>query len=131
MLYQWPVCNCLHVVKSAFCHQHTSCLAKSIYLIVDTVTDTLNVYNVIQYARSKHNARKVLQHQQLQNVFIFNILTDFTLLLLVCLKFFYKKCGTKTFYIKQHENLLCFLFDSFLTCNVLILPGAFPWGISP
>ena len=24
-----------------------------------------------------------------------------------------------TFYIKQHENLLCFLFDSFLTCNVL------------
>ena len=61
----------------------------------------------------------MLPHQPLQNVLIFNILTDFTSFLLACLKFYYKTCGTMTFYIKQHENLLCFLFDSFLTCNVL------------
>ena len=61
----------------------------------------------------------MLLHQPLENVLIFNILTDFTLFLLVCLKFYYKTCGTITFSIKQHENLLCFLFDSFLTCNVL------------
>ena len=61
----------------------------------------------------------MLLHQPLENVLIFNILTDFTLFLLVCLKFYYKTCGTMTFSIKQHENLLCFLFDSFLTCNVL------------
>ena len=60
----------------------------------------------------------LLLHQPIQNVLIFNILTDFTLFLLVCLKFYYKMCGTMTFYIKQHEKLLWFLLDSFLTCNV-------------
>ena len=61
----------------------------------------------------------ILLHQPLQNVLIFNILTDFTLFLLVCLKSYYKTCGTMTFCVKQHENLLWFLYDSFLTCNVL------------
>ena len=197
----------LHVVKSVFHHQDVSCLAKPILLTVDTVTDILNVCNVVKYVISTHNAPKVfpsthnsisiprqvycrennnsipnsdlpltnllsssetksstssltsnlnfpecafslheisccriyhhvsssvkfslifmilfdamLLHQSLQNVLIFNILTDFTLFLLVCLKFYYKAFGTMTFHIKQHENVLCFLFDSFLTCNVL------------
>ena len=43
-------------------------------------------------------------HQPLQNVLIFNILTDFTLFLLVCLKFYYKTSGTMIFYIKYHET---------------------------
>ena len=60
----------------------------------------------------------MLLHQPLQLVLIFNILTDFALFLLVCLKFYYKTCGIMTFYITDHENL-CFLFDSFLTGNVL------------
>ena len=68
----------------------------------------------------------MLLHQPLQRVLIFNILTDFTLFLLVCLKFYDKTCGTMTFYIKQHQNLLCFLFDSFLTCNVLKITGGIP-----
>ena len=68
----------------------------------------------------------MLLHQPLQNVLIFNILTDFTLFLLVCLKFYYKTCGTITFYIKQHENFLCFLLDSFLTCNVLKITCSIP-----
>ena len=58
-------------------------------------------------------------HEPLQNVLIFNILTNFTLLLLVCLKFYYKTCGTMTSCFKHHENLLCFLLSSFLTYNVL------------
>ena len=58
-------------------------------------------------------------HEPLQNVLIFNILTNFTLLLLVCLKFYYETCGTMTSCFKHHENLLCFLFNWFLTCNVL------------
>ena len=62
----------------------------------------------------------MLLHQPLQNV------TDFTLFLLVCLKFYYKTCGAMTFYIKQYENLLCFLFDSFLTCNVLKITCSIP-----
>ena len=68
----------------------------------------------------------ILLHQPLKNVLIFNILTDFTLFLLVCLKFSYKTCGTMTFYIKQHENLPCFLFDSFLTCNFLKITCSIP-----
>ena len=68
----------------------------------------------------------MLLHQLLQNVVIFNILSDFTLFLLVCLKFYYKTCGKMTFYIKQHENILCFLFDSFLTCNVLKITCSIP-----
>ena len=184
-----PVPHCLHVVKSVFRHQHVSCLAKPIFLTVDTVTDTLNICNVVKYVSSTYNVRKVfpsthnsisiprqvycpennnnianshlpfrnllsssetksstssltsnlnfsectfslpeiswsriyhhvsssvkfslffmilfnamLLHQPLQNVLIFNILTDFTLFLLVCLKFYYKTCGTMTFYIKQ------------------------------
>ena len=65
-------------------------------------------------------------HQPLQNVLIFNILTDFTLFLLVCLKFYYKTSGTMTFYIKHHENLLRFIFDSFLKCNVLKFTSSIP-----
>ena len=65
-------------------------------------------------------------HQPLQNVLIFNILTDFTLFLLVCLKFYYITSGTMTFYIKHHENLLHFIFDSFLTCNVLKITCSVP-----
>ena len=38
-----PEPHCLHVVKSVFRHQQVSCLAKLIFLTVDTVTDTLNV----------------------------------------------------------------------------------------
>ena len=55
----------------------------------------------------------MLLHQPLQNVLIFNILTDFTLFLLVCLKFYYKTCGTMTFDIKQHENILFFYLICF------------------
>ena len=65
-------------------------------------------------------------HQPLQNVLIFNILTDFTLFLLVCLKFHYKMSGTMAFYIKRHENLLRFIFDSFLKCNVLKFTSSVP-----
>ena len=64
----------------------------------------------------------MLLHQPSENVLIFDILTDFTLFLLLCLK----TCGTMTFYIKQHENLLCFLFDLFLTCNVLKITCSIP-----
>ena len=31
-----------------------------------------------------------------------------------------------TFYIKHQENLLCFIFDSFLTCNVLKITSSVP-----
>ena len=31
-----------------------------------------------------------------------------------------------TFYIKQHKNLLWFLFDSFLACNVLKISCSIP-----
>ena len=48
----------LHVVKSVFRHQHVSCLAKPIFLTVDTVTETLNVCNVVKYVSSTHNVRK-------------------------------------------------------------------------
>ena len=169
----------LHVVKSVFRHQHVSCLAKPIFLTIDTVTDTLSVCNnVVKYVSSTHNVFKVfpsthnsisiprqvyclennniansrlplinllsssetksstssltsdqnfsectfslpeiscsriyhhvsssvkfslffmilfnamLLHQPLQNVLIFNVLTYFTLFLLVCLKFHYKR----------------------------------------
>ena len=57
----------------------------------------------------------LLLHQPIQNVLFFNILMDFTLFWLVCLKFYYKRCGTMTFYIKQHKNLMkvftWFVFD--------------------
>ena len=65
-------------------------------------------------------------HQPLQNGLIFNILTDFTLFFYVCLKFNYKTCDTMTFYIKLHENLLRFVFDLFLTCNVLKITSSVP-----
>ena len=68
----------------------------------------------------------MILHQPLQNVFIFNILTDFTMFLLVCLKFYYKMCGTMTYYIKHQKNLLHFFFDSFLTCNVLKITCSIP-----
>ena len=209
-----PVPHRLHVVKSVFHDQHVFCLAKSIFLTVDTVTDTPDVYNVVKYVTSTHNVRKVFPsthnsvsiptqvycpknnnhianshlpltnllpssetksstlsltsnlcfsectfslpeiscpriyhhvssslkfslffmilfnamflHQPLQNVLIFNILTDFTLFLLVCLKFYYKTSGTMTFYIKHHENLLHFIFDSFLTRNILKITSSVP-----
>ena len=50
--------HCLHVVKSVFHHQRVFCLAKPIFLTVDTVTDTVNVYNVVRYVTSTH-VRKV------------------------------------------------------------------------
>ena len=31
-----------------------------------------------------------------------------------------------TFYIKHHENILRFIFDSFLTCNVLKITSLVP-----
>ena len=70
-----------------------------------------------------------LLHQPLQNVLInvlISILTNFTFFLIVCLKFKYKLCGTMTFYMRQHKNLLRFLFDSFLTCNVLKITCSIP-----
>ena len=214
MLYQLPVRHRLHVVKSVFHHQRVFCLAKPIFLVVDTVIDTPNMYNVVMYVTSAHNVRKAFPstrnsisiptqvycpknnnnianshlpltnllpssetksstlsltsnlnfsectfslpeiscpriyhhvssslkfslffmllfnamflHQPLQNVLIFNILTDFTLFLLVCLTFYYKTSGTMTFYIKHDENLLHFIFDSFLTCNVLKITCSVP-----
>ena len=50
--------HCLHVVKSVFHHQRVFCLAKLIFLTVDTVTDTVNVYNVVRHVTSTH-VRKV------------------------------------------------------------------------
>ena len=47
-------------------------------------------------------------HQPIQNVLIINISMDFNLSLLVCWEFHCKTCGTMTFYIMQHENLLRF-----------------------
>ena len=55
----------------------------------------------------------LLLHQPIQNVLIFNILADFTLFLLVCLKFYYKTCDTITFYIKQHKTSHCFYLIRF------------------
>ena len=54
-----PVCHRLHVVKSVFCHQHVSCLFKPAFLTVDTVTNTLNVCNVVKYVSSTNNVHKV------------------------------------------------------------------------
>ena len=54
-----PVCHRLHVVKSVFCHQHVSCLVKPAFLTVDTVTNTLNVCNVVKYVSSTNNVHKV------------------------------------------------------------------------
>ena len=54
-----PVCHRLHVVKSVFCHQHVSCLFKPAFLTVDTVTNTLNVCNVMKYVSSTNNVHKV------------------------------------------------------------------------
>ena len=54
-----PVPHRLLVVKSVFRHQHISCLAKPIFLTVDTVIDNLNVCNVVKYISSTHNVRKV------------------------------------------------------------------------
>ena len=56
MFVSVPVRHRLHVVKSFFCHQHFSCLAKPIFLAVET--DTLNVYNVVKYVSSTHNVCK-------------------------------------------------------------------------
>ena len=50
-----PVRHRLDVVKSVFHHQCVFCLAKPIFLTVDTVTDTPNV----KYVTSTHNVRKV------------------------------------------------------------------------
>ena len=49
----------LHVVKSAFHHQHVSCLAKPIFFTEDTATDTLNVCNLVKHVSSTQNVRKV------------------------------------------------------------------------
>ena len=54
-----PVGHRLQVVKSVFRHQHVSCLAKPIFLTVDTVTDTLNVCNVVKHVSSTRKFRKV------------------------------------------------------------------------
>ena len=50
-----PVRHRLHVVKSVLRHQRLFCLAKPIFLTVDTVTDAPNV----KYVTSTHNVRKV------------------------------------------------------------------------
>ena len=50
-----PVRHRLHVVKSVLHHQRVFCLAKPIFLTVDTVTDTPNV----KYVTSTHNAHNV------------------------------------------------------------------------
>ena len=65
----------------------------------------------------------MLLHKPIQSVLIFHILTDFTLF---CLKLYYRLCGTMSFYINQHKNLLWFLLDSFLTCNVLKITCSIP-----
>ena len=54
-----PVCHRFHVAESVFCHQHVSSLAKLIFLTADTVTDTLNVCNVVKYVSSTNNTGKV------------------------------------------------------------------------
>lgn len=60
----------------------------------------------------------------------FYCFTDFTLFLLVFLKFNYKTCGKMIFFSKQNKNLLLFLFDSFLTFTFWKLPAAFTRRIS-
>ena len=54
-----PVRHRLHVVKSVFHNQRLFCLAKPIFLTVDTVTDTPDVYNIVKYVTSTHNVRQV------------------------------------------------------------------------
>ena len=54
-----PVRHRLHVVKSVLHHQRVFCLAKPIFLTVDTVTDTPNVYNIVKYVTLIHDVRKV------------------------------------------------------------------------
>ena len=55
-----PVRHRLHVVKSVFHHQRVFCLAKPIFLTVDTVTDTPDV----KYVTSTHNVCKVFPSTQ-------------------------------------------------------------------
>ena len=45
-------CHRFHVVKSAFRHQHVSSFVKPLFMTVDTVTDTLNVCNVVKHVSS-------------------------------------------------------------------------------
>ena len=63
----------------------------------------------------------LLLNHLIQNELIFNIFTNFTLFLSVCLKLFSKMCAIMNFYIKQFKNLLWYLFEFlfFLTCYVL------------
>ena len=198
-----PVCQRLYVVKPVFRHQHVSCLAKPIFLTVDTVTDILNVCNIVKYVSLAHNVRKIfpsiyyfisiprqfycLENNNIANshlpsrnllsssetkstssltsnlnfsecifslpeisccqiyryvsssvkfslfFMLFNGVTTPAITKCAHFKYFYrfyfvfislfeillKMCGIMTFYIEQHENLLRFLFDSFLTCNGL------------
>ena len=72
----------------------------------------------------------MLLQQPKQNVLNFNILIDFTLFLLVCLKFYHKRCGAMSFYVKPHKNLSWFLLGSFLTCNALKFTCRIPMEFS-
>ena len=62
----------------------------------------------------------ILLNQLVQNILVFNILTDIISLLLVYLQFYSSMSDKLNFYFKQHKHLLKFLLDScFLTCSIL------------
>ena len=114
-----------HVLKSVFCYQHASSLASS---FSETKSSRSSLHSNLNFSECTFSLPEIstsrifhhvtlpaklslffmilfnamLLHQPIQNGLIFYILTDFTLFLLVCLKM--------TFYIKQHKNLLLFLF---------------------
>ena len=64
----------------------------------------------------------MLLHKPMQNVLVFDILTDFTLFSLVCLTFYYKMCGTMTFYIKQRKFSLNFKVFILITIYLVFCP---------
>ena len=60
-----------------------------------------------------------LLNEPIQNIFVFDILTDLILLLLVCLRFYSSMSDRLNFYFEQHTHLLKPSLDWFLTCGIL------------
>ena len=61
----------------------------------------------------------ILLNPPIQNILVFDILTDLILLFLVHLRFCTSMSGTLNFYFKQHQHLLKPSFDCFWTCSIL------------
>ena len=61
----------------------------------------------------------IILNQSKQNILVFNILRDLTLLLLVHLQFYSSMSDRLNFYFKQHKYFLKPPFDCFVTCSIL------------